>query len=520
MRIIAMKNWERPIRIAVIMVMALTLLSPLGSVVFADDGTEGEPPVTEESEPPPEEESEGETPDPADTPPVEDTEPVADEVDIEEDAEPVADEVAIEDETCPVDDVDTAAEASDAGESSIVIDPYFFIGGVEIQYASIQAAINYLSANGLTPDDGLIIVEDGILDEDVTIDGNAWLLGPTPSELILQSENGSGATVIDGTVIIQNMLDFVLNGFEVTEGVEAISNTGTLIIEDVVATNPDGDAIAVVNHTGDVEITNVNASNAANGTVGDNIGNGVFVFANPGSSVSLTNVTANGNEESGALIVFHGDDETNVITVTDSIFNENGQYGVWAQPEDGTVTFSCVKASANAAGAIMVPVGEEMIWIKCEAEGEDKEDEYEDCIIDDKSGQYVNVGDGMMVEFPPIDPIVDADASYASYYVIDKSKQLPADLPEGDTFMVGIDILIYNAEIPEGETIKIEFFIAGYQWEENFAVLWFDEDAAEWVEVPFTKEPHERIPGGKIVAEWDQPGTFVLVLRSEVVSDS
>ncbi len=520
MRIMVMRNWERPIRIAVIMVMALTLLSPLGSVVFADDGTEGDPPVTEESGPPPDEESEGEPSAPADTPPVEDAEPVADEAAFEEDAEPAADDVAIEDEACPVEEVDAAAEASDADESSTVIDPYFYYSGTEYNYTSIQDAIDYLSTNGWTPDGGLIIVEDGTFTENVTIDGNAWNGGAdTPTELILQSENGSGATIIDGTVIIQNMLDFILNGFDVTEGVEAINNTGSLTIEDVVATSSNGDAIAVENHTGDVEITNVNASNASNGTVGDNIGNGIFVDVNAGGSISLTNVTANNNEESGALLVFDGDDENNVITVADSTFKLNDQFGVWAQPEDGTVTFSCVKAAANELDAVMVPVGEEVIWIKCEPK-EDKEEEYEDCKIDDEAGKYVNVGDGMMVEFPPIDPIVDEDASYASYLVIDKPKQLPANLPEGDTFMVGIDIIFYNAEIPEGETIKIEFFIAGYQWEETFAVLWFDVDAAEWVEIPFTKEPHERIPGGKIVAEWDQPGTFVLVLRNEVVSDS
>jgi hypothetical protein len=532
MRIIAMRNWERPIRVAVIMVMALTLLSPLGSVVFADDGTEGDPPVPEESEPPPEE-SEGETQAPADTPPVEDAEPVADEVTVEdetpapadtppaEDAEPVADEVAIEDETCLVEEVDTVDETSDAGESSTVIDPYFYYLDTVYNYTSIQDAIDALSANGWTPDGGLIIVEDGTFTEDVTIDGNAWNGGAdTPDQLTLQSDNGSGATVINGTVIIQNMLDFILDGFEITEGVEAVNNSGTLTIENVVVTNSNGDAISVENQTGDVVITNVNASNAGNGTEGDNIGNGIFIDVNAGGSISLTNVTANNNEESGALLVFDGNDETNVITVTDSTFNENGQFGVWAQPEDGTVTFSCVTASANEDGATMVPVGEEVIWIKCEAQGEEEEDEYKDCQINDKSGKYVNVGDGMMVEFPPIDPIEDADASYASYMVLDSSKQLPADLPEGDIFMVGIDILIYNAEIPEGETIKIEFFIAGYQWEENFAVLWFDKDSAEWVDVPFTKEPHERIPGGKIVAEWDQPGIFVLVLRNEVVSDS
>ncbi|MEJ2606208.1 MAG: right-handed parallel beta-helix repeat-containing protein [Anaerolineales bacterium] len=505
MRIMAMRNWERPIRIAVILAMALTLLSPLGSAVFADDGTTEDPPSSEESEPPPEGNSEGEEQAPVEAAPVEETAPTDEAAPAEEaalteeaaatqdaeaaegshpaeDAEAVAEDVPIEDETCLASEaVSTAADPAadvteEAEETSTIADPYFYYGGTLYNYISIQDAVDELSSNGWTPDDGMIVVEDGTFTEDIVIDGSAWNGGAdTPFELILQSVNGSGTTVIDGNVIIQNMLNMVLGGFEITGGVTAVDNTGTLTIEDVIATNADGDAISVENQTGDVILSNVNASNAGNGVEGDNIG---------------------------------------------SQLSENGQYGVWAQPENGTVTLTCVLASANELGAVMVPVGEEVIWIKCESKEDKEEDPYEDCVISDLSSKYVNVGDGMMVEFPPIDPIEDQDASYASYMTIDDPSKLPANLPEGDIFVVGIDILLYNAEIPEGETIKIEFFIPGYQWEENFVVLWFDADAVNWVDVPFTREPHQRIPGGKIVAEWDQPGTFVLVIRGESTPDA
>jgi hypothetical protein len=550
MRIMAMRNWERPIRIAVILAMALTLLSPLGSAVFADDGTTEDPPSSEESEPPPEGNSEGEEQAPAEAAPVEETAPTDEAAPAEEaalteeaaatqdaeaaegsnpaeDAEAVAEDVPIEDETCLASEaVSTAADPAadlteEAEETSTVADPYFYYGGTLYNYISIQDAVDELSSNGWTPDDGMIAVEDGTFTEDIVIDGSAWNGGAdTPLELILQSVNGSGTTVIDGNVIIQNMLNMVLVGFEITGGVTAVDNTGTLTIDDVVATNVNGDAISVENQTGDVILSNVNASNAGNGVEGDNIGNGVYIDVNAGGTVTMTNVTANNNEESGALVVFDGDDENNEINVTDSQLSENGQYGVWAQPENGTVTLTCVLASANELGAVMVPVGEEVIWIKCESKEDKEEDPYEDCVISDLSSKYVNVGDGMMVEFPPIDPIEDQDASYASYMTIDDPSKLPANLPEGDIFVVGIDILLYNAEIPEGETIKIEFFIPGYQWEENFVVLWFDADAVNWVDVPFTREPHQRIPGGKIVAEWDQPGTFVLVIRGESTPDA
>jgi hypothetical protein len=43
--------------------------------------------------------------------------------------------------------------------------------------------------------------------------------------------------------------------------------------------------------------------------------------------------------------------------------------------------------------------------------------------------------------------------------------------------------------------------------------LFWDVDAAEWVEIPFELVPHDRMPGGKIVAHWPEPGIFVLVER-------
>jgi hypothetical protein len=501
-----MRNWEKPIRIAVILVMLLVLLSPLASAVFADDGTTADPPSSEESEPPAEDETEDESEAPEASAPA-------------DDPAPAAVDVPIEDETCPADEA--AAAESDAGETeepTIIIDPYFYILGTRVEHVSIQDAIDDLSGSGLTPDNGEIWVEDGTLDENVLIDGNAWNGGATtPTELILQSENGSGVTIIDGNVIIQNMQDFSMIGFEITEGLTAVDNTGTLTIEDVVATNPNGDAISVENHTGDVVVSNVHASGAANGA-DDNVGNGVYVDVNAGGSITLTGVYAVDNEESGAMLVFDGADSENEINVTDSKFKLNDDFGVLAQPESGTVTFNCVKAYANEDGAVMVPVGEEVIWVKCEPKDDGKK-EYKECKITDKSDKYVNAGDGIMIKFPPIDPLEDEDASYASYRTIKEPNKLPADLPEGEIFMVGVDILIYNAEVPEDETIQIEFFIAGYQWEEDFEVLWYDVETAEWVSIPFTKEPHARIPGGKIVAEWDQPGIFVLVMQGEVSAD-
>jgi hypothetical protein len=609
------RNLKAPIYISVILTVGFTLLTPLGSIAFADGETPTDPAPAEAQVGDGEAgNSEVETPDEAaaaveadatapegETVPGPGTDgPVPEGNDqnvntspgeiLQGDSSPSRDG-----EASAADEVGTDP-TSDASPSP---DPYYTVNGTLYRFfsgigacggaancfdslvAPIQYAIDYLSGTlDEVPVDETIHVEDGNYSETVTVDGTEW--GSRPSRLVLQSQNGSGSTTITGGMFIQNMVDFVLRGFTVTAGVTAASNGGTLTLDDVVADSTSSSGITVGTHIGDVVLDGVQAnSNSGGGAVvnntagGGNVsvmnstfndnggagldiqsngavtvedvtasgnlggdgaslrGNGVTVRrssfnnnANPtpsdqygnglavesdGGPVLLEGVTANGNEESGGLIWFGAPALSNAIEVRSSTFKNNGDFGVFADPETGTVTFDCIHTYGNASGGTMVPAGEIMIWIKCACKGEDdKEPGFKTVLLSTTDPVRVNAGNGILVTFPPIEIIDVEDYPWGRITPL-KWDELPAALPEGDVFRAGVDVELINALIPDGSYITLEFYVSGFLWDLPFSVLWWDTAAAEWVEVTYTLEPHPRLPGGRAIVEWPEPGVFVLV---------
>jgi hypothetical protein len=221
------------------------------------------------------------------------------------------------------------------------------------------------------------------------------------------------------------------------------------------------------------------------------------------------------NEESGALLWFSTADTANEILIQNSSFKYNGEFGVWAQPESGTVIFDCVKFSGNALGAKMVPVGESVVWVACPCDDDKKDDDEEYKVkvpVSSETPTIVNPGNGTLITFPPVDIIDEEEDAWGKVLPLTEDG-LPAELPLGDIFKAGVDVQLINALLPPGSFLTVEFFVPGYLWEEDYAVLFWDADTGEWVELPFTMEPHPRMPGGRIIAEWPQTGVFALVMR-------
>lgn len=565
------RNRKKSMYLAVLLVLMVALLAPIGAV-YADGEPPPEPPPVEDvggSEPvdSADEDGEADEADQSDSasagetapPPVEATE--GEQVPGEDDVVPV-----------PLTSVEPLAPVS-------APDPYFTLGGLVYSFfgpagacggaancqdglaAPIQAAINYLSGNNAVPDDNTVYVEAGTYAENDTVDGSAWTT--TPAQLILHGVSGSGSTIIDGTLTIQAMLDFILRGFAITGGVSASGNTGTLTIDDVVVDGAAGDGLSVTSHTGDVQVTNssfnnntgagidINASGTvlvedveASGNTGgdgatlianaitarrsvfnnntnnnfifpgppDDPGQGLFIRSN-GGPILVENVTAMGNEESGGYFVHNSSDPANEITVANSSFRNNGRFGVYAQPNGGTVIFNCIYTSGNAHGATLVPIGETVVWIKCECkEKHEKELGYTSKPLNEEFPVTINAGNGVVVTFPAIEKIEEEKVAWGQVEPL-KEKQLPAALPPEDAFRAGVKTQIMNAVIPEGSFLTIEFYIPGFMMDFEFMVYWWDAVAEEWVEVPFTIEPNLRSPGGRVIAEWPETGIFVLVTQ-------
>jgi hypothetical protein len=566
--------------------LAAAALNP--TVAYAD----GDPPPaepTEEPAPPPEE-------------PQEDPEaaPTNEEEGAEETEELGDGEVEEADPTTPILSTDPFftylgdtyrfAEASDYCTINFTGDPNCFQGLPN----PIQAAINWLSSNDAAPDNSTVYVEDGFYtNDDVVINGGAWTT-TTPTQLNLQSLNGSGVTTIDGSVTISLMENFILQGFTLTGMIDSNNNQGTLTITDVVVDGTGGTGVAIGAHdgdvmldsvqsnnndgsgatidntagTGDVTITNstfndnnvvaasgmqVGLSVDSNGTVllenvqangnldgdgavivGDTItvlgstfngnispttgyGQGLVVWSN-GGDILVSGTTASGNTENGMVLIHTSPDPANLITVQFSKVSGNGDFGLLAMPQSGTVVLECVCGSGNGLGTIMVPAGQTVETYPCPPTEHEGKHKFVGTLLSEEFPKYVNAGNGVLVTFPIIEILNPDELAIGKVWAL-LEKQLPLPIGEGEIFMAGVKIEIINAaliEDLEDGLIKIEFYIAAYLQDREYTVYWFDEEATEWLAIPHVFEEHSRFPGGKIVAEWDQTGIFILVMHEEV----
>jgi hypothetical protein len=224
---------------------------------------------------------------------------------------------------------------------------------------TIADAVNDAYAAG---GDGTIYVEAGTFTENVTIDGTLFT-GPLPTILNVLGE-GSGLSIVDGSIQILNMNSFTLSGFTVNEYVEANDNSGTLNLTDILAGADggvsDGTAIVhVYDHNGDIVLTDVTANNGSdfgaelNNTSGsgnitvDNstfTGNVIGMEAYSAGNITLTDTIANSNLLNGTYLDTSAG--TGDISVTDGTFDSNTLYGLVSYSA-GDITLDGVTANDN-----------------------------------------------------------------------------------------------------------------------------------------------------------------------------
>ena len=171
--------------------------------------------------------------------------------------------------------------SNDSAEALTGADPYFFVGKTKYQFLPegltcpagtegvtcwvsepgvnpIQDAIEYINDNGSLPTDRKIYVESGTYTGDVRIDIDTEIFSSLLNGLI---GAGSGTTTIAGDVQIHyNLFGFTLSGFTINGSLTVSDSTGTLILDDLDITSPDGDGIHVHDQKGNVEIKNTRAS--------------------------------------------------------------------------------------------------------------------------------------------------------------------------------------------------------------------------------------------------------------------
>ena len=304
-------------------------------------------------------------------------------------------------------------------------DPFFTVSGITYGFSAgdcdpltagdqpctnpIQASVDFLSGTaatspwfgtGATPDDGDIHVEAGTYAEDISVDGAAgWAFGANRPVHLGIKGSGLGSSILDGGFVFSNMNDLTLSGFLLkdvdmsgnTASIAAHDNAGTLELSDIVVVSIDpglnrtdqiGDGIYVIDHSGDIHLTNIEASNNSEtgawldnraGLGGISIESSNFnanmtgLIAQSNGDISLTDVSASDNLMAGVSasncnetgLVCSG---TGNISVTSSLFNNNNQPGVTTShtrglvaESNGEIHLSQVTADSNDNdGALLV----------------------------------------------------------------------------------------------------------------------------------------------------------------------
>jgi hypothetical protein len=262
-------------------------------------------------------------------------------------------------------------------------DPYFYVGGVLYNFTTtdcdpitpgtqacanpIQAAIDYLSSNNLSPDGGKIYVEAGSY-PGFTINGSSWTLNkPTLIDLI---GAGSSSTNITTSVSISNMVNFYMTGFNLINQLNFQNNTGTIKLTDVKIKYTGGGGLFITSHSGPVSINNLTVyeSNGygayidnTNGTGSVTITNsyfknnnsdGLVIYSN--GAVTLSNVHSSKNANSGAYINNIAISGTPLVKVSLSTFTDNSLAGLQIFSK-GNISLDNVVAAGNShKGALLI----------------------------------------------------------------------------------------------------------------------------------------------------------------------
>ena len=311
------------------------------------------------------------------------TEPADESEDTNEEAENPADIVLVDEEGEPL-----VMASEEAAESLASPDPYFVSGGVTYSFYTsagacggaancfdglsnaIQAAVDYIQANGTTPDDGSIYVEKGTYTGDVTLNGALPNLGSLTG-LIGLPTNGVYPTIKGALSILNFSHGFTLSGFNVTKGVSIKNSAGSaqesFVVEDVkgslemdnitVYAAP-RDCLHIKNHKGSITLSDISVIHSSNG------GHAVWVENQTSGNLTITNSEIRFNTGVGLKLETTGKvtiDEVYIqdnfsgievegfssLLISNTHTTSNDQYGILAQSAGKAVTLENVFADSN-----------------------------------------------------------------------------------------------------------------------------------------------------------------------------
>ncbi len=357
------------------------------------------------------------------------------------------------------------------------------------------------SYNGQSESDGLgLIVYSGgdVTLTDVSASGNF------DTGAHLDNRDGTGTISVDPSLFNDNIFG---------HGLTAFSN-GDIMLNEVTASGNYYSGAYLDNSGGTGSISVDPSGFNGNGTSGF-YGFGLMAFSS--GDITLNEVTASGNYNSGAVLESGGD-----VDVVCSTFNDNGDYGLEAFLP-GTLTLDSNTFSGNVSGDYNSNKSPVFGSTDCEG-GEAGEGGEEDDDGPDLPTVIVPVTGGVGFLIDCANPEIftalleNGDKTLfellCGYYgLVEEIPQdeLPGELPDGSEFVVAHTNAVLDefgnpvSPLPAGASITPSFIVEDEDAE--YAILFWNGD--EWVEV----EGGALNEDGFFAAEVDYTGTFVLVMK-------
>jgi len=300
-----------------------------------------------------------------------------------EEAEPAVAIVVVDETGKPL-----ALASEEAAQELAAPDPYFTSGGTRYSFYQavgacagaancmdglanpIQAAIEYIQANGTTPDDGSIYVEKGTYTGAVTLDGTLAHMSSLTGLIGISS--GGVYPTINGTLTLTGLPNngFTLSGFNVTGGVTiqnssaspesfVIENvTGSLTMDNVTVYAPEETGVHIKNHKGNIILNDINVGHSTDGA------HGIWVENQISGNLTITDSEFRFNSgvalklESKGIVtldqVIVQDclsgievDGFSSLTIRDTGSVGNDRYGIRTQSAGKAVTMSGILTDSN-----------------------------------------------------------------------------------------------------------------------------------------------------------------------------
>ena len=369
-----------------------------------------------------------------------------------------------------------------------------FDAGVSVDGVTGDLSFNDVVAEAASGDAITVSNHDGAVSLDNVTANNT---GTASNGANINNEaSGSNEAV---TITDSNFNNFDNNGL-------IVQSAGEITLSGVTA-NDNGDEGATLSNT----FGPANAIKVFGSTFNNNGTNGTAsgLLINSAGTITLSHVTADNNTGDGVTLNSGAGTGPENIVIKCSTLTNNGGNGFTADANGGDLGLYSVTTGGNTnAFATTNVTNITFQTINCDPSEDDgvkhpRDGKNVECNTDGPTTLELELY-AHSITFPPMD-ISGCNGFARSLF---NDAELPGELPEDSEFLRGLSIHLEGCELPDDAAMSVGFEIPAAEQDNEFAVLFWDNQTDTWIEVPGM-----LTADGRYTVSWPITGNFVLVTK-------